>query len=98
MDVENFLKKSYILGGHCPDCGGFLFTEIVETNPLLIHQRCLKCGKIKDVTEDIVGNNNKVKYLYSPEQKDPIHIFWDKDKEHHFIEWYKEMIVNGDIK
>lgn len=101
MDVDEFLRKSYILGGHCPDCGGFLFTEVVKTNPLLIQQRCLKCGNTKDITEDVTkGNNYKTEKYFICGQKDPKNLWVERidSPDENFINWYKKMIVNGDIE
>lgn len=75
MDLNEFLKKSYILGGHCPECDGFYFTEVIQRSPLLIHRRCLKCGHIEDITKkvkDIDGIKQKVTPVYSTGTRRPI--------------------------
>lgn len=53
MDLEEYLEKSHILGERCPNCNGFLFTEVVRKDPLRVIERCLKCGDMKDITDQV---------------------------------------------
>lgn len=101
MDVDEFLRKSYILGGHCPDCGGFWFTEVVKDNPLSIQQRCLKCGKTIDVTEKVNIDTEDIEAIKicTPSKKNP-DVIWvpNRDpniyiKEEPYLDKYKRMLM-----
>lgn len=93
MNIEKFLKKSYIWGGRCPECNGFLFTEVLHKtpeNPFCIQQRCLKCGHTIDVTEkvNIDAEDTKAEKEWTPNKDPNIYI-----KEEPYLEKYKRMLT-----
>ena len=90
MDVTNIINKLHILGGHCEECDGFLFAEIKNNSPLVITERCLKCGKEKNITDSIVNIKETIEIFNCNESEPKIYINNKDDKE-----WYREIIAGG---
>lgn len=85
MDLEEYLEKSHILSERCPNCNGFLFTEVVRKDPLRVIERCLKCGDMKDITDQvkkaIFENNHKLEEMVVSTPMDfPFHRYAGKSE------------------
>lgn len=105
MNLEEYLEKSYILGGRCPNCNGFLFTEVVRKDPLRVIKKCLKCGDMEDITDQVKkvicceDSNNLEKMVVSIPMDNPVHkyakesVFGHRKEEEDFLFLYEKRLL-----